>query len=57
MQALKERLLFDLAPCSAAERDVIRTLGKEDGAGWGRSGLLLQEPLEQKIECYLGWEQ
>lgn len=57
MQALKERLLFDLAPCSAAERDVIRTLGKEDGAGWGRGGLLLQEPLEQKIECYLGWEQ
>lgn len=57
MQALKERLLFDLAACSAAERGVIQTSGKEDGAGWGQAGLLLKEPVEQKIECYLGWEQ
>lgn len=31
--------------------------GKEDGAAWERAGLLLKEPTEQKMECYVGWEQ
>lgn len=47
-QALKECLIVDLASCSAAERDVIWSAGKEDRAGWGHAELLLKEPLEQK---------
>lgn len=54
---LKQHLTFDLAPCSAAERDVIWSWGKEDGDAWEHAGLLLKEPTEQKIECYVGQKQ